>query len=247
MNINNFIYKSVLGIRHNRIFSFMDISGKVIDDLISLNGTGHFPVETFVKIGYSKDGSAFKLSDEEETLFVDCNLDGVVVTTDMLAEPKISLSQIKEMVVTIAETIFKHSSGKNSINRIGMLNYYKFKKEENSSKFLLSNLIKYEDYVGIPEQFLYRFSIKQPTIETVMPNQKYDYRNTIFTISAEKLEKKIDTPPTLIDVQIDHQIYFNPSKSFSSELINEHYRHYESFLDNFSKGHIYKALNPIQE
>lgn len=238
MKIQDQLYKVVFGIRHKRTFSMTNISGHILDALASLNGKNGFPKQCFTKAGLSGQNSGFRLSDDEETLIIDGNLDGLVFTCDMLAEPKLSLDQLKDMFLAIMEQYTKYSPGKSSINRIGIIYFYKFANLDNSARLLLSSLSKHTDFDGIPDQFMYRFSVKHPTVATLIPNELYDYRNTIFTINAERTPGDIPKPPDLIELNIDHQIYFYPERGYSSNIVLEHYSHFQTYLEHILKKNL---------
>lgn len=237
--------KIIVGIRHKRLFRVSDLLGEIVDRLIPLQGYGPFPGKCFERIG-RPDGMSIVLNDKEDTISVNCNIDGVILTCDMDAEPKLTIDDIKEMFSQIVNTVLPITSGAESINRIGIINQFIFPDYKNASETIYTNLLQL-DLKGIPDTLSLRFALKNPTTEAIVsPEEKKDYKNVIIQVNSDKSENIESKPPDIIRLSVDYQIYFEPARSFKNVLIENHFNEAIDYWDSHLKRSAISALNEVK-
>lgn len=101
--------KIIVGIRHKRLFRVSDLLGEIVDKLVPLQGYGPFPGKCFEQIKRPNSMSII-LNDKEDTISVNCNIEGVILTCDMEAEPKVTIDDIKEMFLQIVNIVLPITS-----------------------------------------------------------------------------------------------------------------------------------------
>lgn len=214
--------KIIVGMRHKRLFGVSDLLGQIVDKLVPLQGYGAFPGKCFERVG-RPDSMSIVLSDKEDTISVNCNIDGIILTCDMEAEPKLTMDDIKKMFLQVANTVFPMTGGSESINRIGIINQFIFSDYKNAAAAIYTNLLNF-NLKGIPDNLILRFALKNPTEESIInPEEKKDYKNVIIQINSYKSAEAELKPPDKVRLTIDYQIYFEPPKFFKDLLIENHF------------------------
>src|SRR6267378_4640665 len=115
----------VFGIRHKRLFGFLSRAGDILDTISALNGTPPFRHDFFSAISWP-DRVTARAQDRDGTFLVDVNIDGLVVTAD-LVKSRLTREQVKNMFVHIARIVlpmFKGAAA--SVNRVGAVDRYTF-------------------------------------------------------------------------------------------------------------------------
>src|SRR5262249_7373570 len=115
----------VFGIRHKRLFGFLGRAGDILDAINALNGAPPFREGFFTKVSWPNRVTD-RIEDQEETFFVDVNIDGIVVTVK-LEESGFSHQQAKTMFARIARDVLPISEGDTTVNRVGIVNRYTLK------------------------------------------------------------------------------------------------------------------------
>ena len=87
--------KFYMGLRHQRIFRISDIQGQMVDAVISMRGKGPVPANCFLQI-QRNDFLTVKLTDNEESISLTINSDGLIVMVNLDEDNPISVEQIEE-------------------------------------------------------------------------------------------------------------------------------------------------------
>lgn len=225
--------KVIWGIRHVRTFSVSDIFGDIIDKIVPLQGYGSYPTDCFAKI--ARSANTIVIQDKENTLSINCGIDGVIMECDMQAEPKIPTNTLKEMFNEIVNYVLPLSEGKNKINRLGLVHIYDISPFDNSAKRLVSDILNI-DLKGTPDDVFIRFALKNPAAEAIYePDKKADYKNVIIEISSQKEKEEDIGSPSRIRLSIDYQLYFTPVRTLNDVDISEHLSNAESYINDIIK------------
>ena len=221
--------------RHTRTFSVADVFGNIIDRLVPLQGYGLFPSNCFEITGRGKDGLSIVINDEDETIILKCTVDGIVLECDMLAEPPITSETVQGMYSELVRMILPMYEGGDKINRLGIVHQYQVSPFENSAIELFSKLFKV-DLKGYPDDILFRFGLKNPTSEAIFdPTVKTDYKNVIFNLTAKKENDRDKGLPSLIDISIDYQTYFEPVRTLKDISTKDHLKDATSYIEKHLK------------
>lgn len=214
--------KIIVGIRHKRLFKVSDLLGEIVDKLAPLQGYGPFPGKCFERIE-RPDVFSIILNDEENTISVNCNIDGIVLTCDMDAEPKLTIDNIKDIFLQTVNIVLKMTGGYESINRIGIINEFASQDYKNAAETIFANLMQI-GLSGIPDNLSLRLALKNPTeIAIINPEEKRDYKNVIIQVNSDKKDKDELKPPDMIRLSVDYQIYYEPPRVLKNELIERHF------------------------
>jgi hypothetical protein len=237
--------KIIVGIRHKRLFRVSDLLGEIVDKLVPLQGYGPFPGKCFDRIG-RPDSMSIILNDKEDTVSVNCNVDGVILTCDMDAEPKLTIDDIKEMFLQTVNIVLPMTGGSESINRIGIINQFIFPDYKNAAETIYKNLLHF-DLKGIPDNLSLRLALKNPTTEAIInPEEKKDYKNVIIQVNSDKSEEGESKPPDIVRLSVDYQIYFEPLRSFKNVLIENHFNETIEYWDTHLKKSTISALEEVK-
>ncbi|MEK6690076.1 MAG: hypothetical protein AABY78_02095 [Nitrospirota bacterium] len=238
--------KLIVGIRHKRLFRVSDFLGEIVDKLAPLQGYGPFPGNCFERIG-RPDNMSIILYDKENTISVNCNIDGVILTCDMDAEPKLTIEDITKMFLQIVNIILPLTGGSESINRIGIINQFLFQGYENAAKTIFTNLLNL-DLKGIPDNLVLRLALKNPAIEAIVnPEEKQDYKNVIIQINSDKTEEGETKPPDRIRLIVDYQIYYEPQRTLKNVLIENHFNETIEYWDTHLKKSNLSNLEEVKK
>jgi hypothetical protein len=230
------LYKVVFGLRHTRMFAFSGTSGRIIDAVAEKDVSKYGNQFALMTLSRSPDQMAFRLSNKMGNYFLDCNIEGFVLTYHRTGEDDpTTVETVKKQFTTILNNAVRIAEAENDINRIGIVNYYSFDTKTNSALSLVNNILKL-DLKGIPDSFLLRYALKNVTDEGQTDTTKSDYSNVILTFESDKSDKEATTPPDLIDLQIDHQIYFIPNRKYNARLIDEHFNKFEKVIANIESN-----------
>ena len=229
----------ILGIRHKRIFKFMNHSGEILDELIKLQGKDAFPLKCFSRFGKDRDGGYYKLHDDEETFIVEVNTDGVIFTVDMDAEPVLKVQEIEDSFCKILDIVFKVTGGNSTIDRIGIVNTFKIEDIKDLPECVIGNIVKINS-AGQPDDIAIRTSFKAKTEESKTKGGCFDYKNAIIQMMTTKKDADEDSPFDTLRASIDYQIYFKPFRSYKKEYVIQHHKDFKDYREtiltsNFSK------------
>lgn len=224
------IYKTVLGLRYKRTFSFTATSGKLIDDLLSKHGTDKDKYLGFKYIANKKNGMGVQLRNELGNFTLDIDIDGVVVSHHYTKDDPMNESRLVDWFDGILPNSLKMIGAQKTINRVGIVNYFTFENRKNASEDISKKLIKH-DLKGIPDNFALRFALKNPTPETQVRQDTLDYTNVIYNVKSEKMVNEEEST-SFIDIDLDYQIYYNPEKSYSKGMIKDHYKAYLKYIES---------------
>jgi|SRR5882724_5226630 len=76
----------VFGVRHKKLFSFLDYAGKVLDSVVEMQEAGELPRGTsFERVGWQR--TAAQLQDPKGAVTANFNVDGIVLTVDPVRSP----------------------------------------------------------------------------------------------------------------------------------------------------------------
>lgn len=239
------LYKVVFGIRHRRTFAFSATSGRIIDALASRTPPKSADPFSLVQLSWAPDRMAFRMSNKEGNYYLDCNIDGFVLTYHFMENDVSSEQIIRTQFISILNSSLHITEAKDYVNRIGVMNYYSIDAKDNSAKVLFQNLLKL-DIRGMPDTFLLRFGLKDVTAEGLVDSTRGDYSNVIFSISSDKIERESLTPPNLIDFQVDYQIYFEPERKYASQNIDLHFTNFLAFIRDLQNNKTLRLDRSIQ-
>ena len=238
--------KIIVGIKHKRLFRVSDLLGEIVDKLAPLQGYGPFPGNCFELIT-RPDNTSVVLHDKENTISVNCNIDGVILTCDMEAEPKVTIDDIKEMFLQIVNMVLPITRGSESIDRIGTVSQFIFKDYKNAAETIYKNLLNL-DLKGAPDNLSLRFALKKPTTDAIVdPEEKKDYKNVIIQVnsyrSSEEGEPK---PPDRIKLIVDYQIYYEPERTFKDVLLENHFNETIEYWDMYLKKSAFSLIDEVK-
>lgn len=237
--------KIIVGIRHKRLFRVSDLLGEIVDKLAPLQGYGPFPGNCFERIT-RPDNTSVVLHDKEDTISVNCNIDGVILTCDMEAEPKVTIDDIKEMFLQIVNIVLPMNRGSESINRIGIVNQFIFKDYKNAAETIYKNLLNL-DLKGVPDNLSLRFALKKPTDEAMVdPEEKKDYKNVIIQVNSYRSEEGEPKPPDKIKLIVDYQIYYEPERIFKNVLLENHFNETIEYWDMHLKKSAFSLIDEVK-
>jgi hypothetical protein len=234
------LYKIVFGLRHKKTFSFSGLSGRMVDQLLKRFGEGE--ELAFHEIAWTNDRMGFRLKNKLGNMFLECNFEGVVLSYHLSEGETPDIESIKNFYKDILGTIISTTDAKDSINRIGIIYQYTVDTEENAAKILFENLLKV-DIKGIPDSFGVRYSLKNVTDEGLVDTTKEDYSNVFFQFSTDKTDKEKISPPNIIDMNIDYQIYFSPERNFDKKYIDLHFKSLEKYLSKLEGNSLLEMVS----
>jgi hypothetical protein len=245
-----FPQRIVYGLRHRRLFNFMDIAGKVIDTLVRLQGQGNVPEDAFAIVGWDAGHSAFRLKDDENTLFVECDIEGIVLTCDMTAEPVLQPIQVKSMFCEVVEAVMSITRAE-TVNRLGIVHEHQIKTLGAApAESLVASLTNFKD-IGIKgdaDSLHLRVAFKNRTLQGMVRPDTSDYRNTIYTLGSVKAIKGSEEKPDAFSgviLTIDHQVYFEPDNRYDSELVDTHYDDLQYLFATNPMAKLFEWVSPV--
>lgn len=222
------------GLRHSRSFAVSDKLGDIIDQIVPLQGSGHFPSDCFAKVS-RPDSLNIELKDDEDTMILKCGVDGIILECDMLAEPPITPDKVYSMFNDVVNKIVTITGAKSKINRLGIVFKYSIKPFGNSAKELFSNLLKI-DLKGTPDNINIRMALKNPSIDALYhPDKKTDFQNAIIEVSSQREDEKKPGFPTTINISVDYQMYYEPNRSLKEIDIKKHFREANDYIETIVK------------
>lgn len=240
------LQKFIIGIRHQRTFMISDIHGVIADIVLSLSKKSSFPKGGFAKVA-RQDVSTLILTDNTDSISVNCNIDGIIVQADMSEGSPFTIEKVEQMFSHIVHEIIPLTKAVDRINRIGVVYEFHIPQFTNSAKAILSQFIKV-DLHGIPDNTLMRMSLKNPTAESLSyPDKKNDYKNVILTLSSEREksgedeteeseeEEKKEGIPTILKISADCQIYYIPQRDLKNVNIPSHLSDAKSYVESTIK------------
>lgn len=239
--------KIIVGIRHKKLFKFINNSGIIIDEILPLQGSGPFPEKCFNRLSWRADNMGFRLHDEFETIILECHTEGIIFSCDMDAEPLISLDEIQEIVLTIAIKVLPITDGIKLINRIGIVNEFLIKSFKNSANTAFSKICKFNSIPGIPDNFYTRVAFKNPLQIGYIKGSVNDYKNVILQIVSNKTDEEKESPPDSLRINIDYQIYFSPERNFSDEIFKKHFDDFKKFCEKIKESNLNELSQDIIE
>lgn len=238
--------KIIVGIRHKRLFRVSDLLGEIVDKLAPLQGYGPFPGKCFEQFT-RPDNMSIVIHDKEDTVSVNCNIDGVILTCDMDAEPKLTIDNIKEMFLQIVNIVLLMTGGSESINRIGIINQFIFPDHKNAAEDICTNLL-HLDLKGIPDNLNLKLALKNPAMEAIInPEEKKDYKNVIIQVYSDKSKEGELKPPDIIRLSADYQIYYEPQRILKNTLIEQHFNETIEYWDAHLKKSNLSILEEVKK
>jgi hypothetical protein len=209
-----------IGIRTVKTFEMADKMGLMVDKLIPLQGTGPFPENCFTQYAKGRDYGV-QLKDKNGTQLVTLNVDGVLVDCDMTAEPVIKDEIVRDMFKETLENTVMLTEAKNKVDRIGVVQIYTLKVDENSAKKIFHDTLQL-DLSGVSDNIKITFALKRAAEDSIyFPGQIKDFHNTIVEISSRGDDD--NKFPDTIQVSIDYQAYFKPEYTMEDVKIDEHF------------------------
>ena len=241
------LQKFIIGIRHQRTFMISDIHGDIVDRVIALSKQNPFPKDGFTKIS-RPDISAIILTNNDENISVNCNIDGIILTADMSGYSPHSTDKIQQMFIRIVNEIVPLTQAGDKVNRVGVVYEFHIPQFTNSAKAAFSQFMQVS-LQGTPDTVLMRVSLKNPIQESLIrPDKINDYQNVILTISSEREkegeedevedageEEKKERIPTILKITADCQIYYVPQRHIKHINIDGHLSNAKSFIESTIK------------
>lgn len=239
----------VFGLRHKRTFQVTDKFGEFTDKILPLQGRYPFPEKCFTKVG-QPDRLSVEVRDDERTLSVTYNVDGIVLNCDMLAEPLIEKDTVLEMFREVAEIGMPLTEGKNRVDRLGVLFNYSIGSFDNSAQLIFSNMLKTE-LKGKPDDIIIKFALKLPAAGAVYdPDKKADYKNVFVEALSFRKPKEEDSDkanlPSVMKLSIDYQHYFDPVRTYKDVDIAAHFSAAQDYIsESIMKSNLNIAAEKI--
>lgn len=225
----------VFGLRHLRTFSVSGKLGEIVDKIVPLQGYGHFPSDCFSMVLRPADALSIELKDEEDTMMLRCGVDGVTLDCDMMADPPISKDAVCVIFDEVAQKVVSMTEAKNKINRLGVIFRYSISPFGNSAETLFKNLLNI-DLKGIADNINIRMALKNPVKDSLYhPDQKSDYQNAIIEISSARDDEKKIGFPIKINVSVDYQMYYEPTRTLKDIEIKKHLKDADSYIGSAVK------------
>jgi hypothetical protein len=222
------LYKTVIGLRHKRLFAFSANSGSLIDYLVdkypkSKNGTLFFS-----KISWKPDRLGVRLINDLGNFALDIDIDGLVISYNYTVDDVINAESIAKNFDELLPDCLKYLGASKLVNRIGIINYYSFDEKRNAASELSERLLNIK-LNGIADTFTLRFSLKNPTEETLVRTDTLDYTNVIFLFNSERIEEG-NKSSRIIDINIDYQMYYSPEETYRRGMIIEHQKMFNKYV-----------------
>jgi hypothetical protein len=215
----------VLGLRHKKIFHFLDLSGEIIDALFDLQETGQIPEGSFDGVEWGKITSHIR--GPKDALRIDLGIDGIIMTVD-LRQTRISRDELKNHFLLFVNTACEITGGNEVVDRIGVVEHYELAHDTNADagRVAVENLTTLGALgtdLGDPADFGMRVALRTAT-ETAMAGTTKDWRNTIIQIANRKPGRQADDVEggEILRASIDVQLYFDPERPLNSRLIEDH-------------------------
>lgn len=225
-----------IGIRYDRTFRVMDVSGHVIDSIIR-DSRSPFKKNYFTDFAQlNNGGKALRNMETGESITV--TPDNILVHLSVKNFEKdsdwVKTKVFPYLVHLVSEQKFV------GINRVGVV----FRHELGFSN-KLKEVIKLftKDKIQSTTDLLIRFSEKLPTLKGLAVDGKNDYRNTIFTLERDSNKLYAD---------FDYQLYFEPKLDdirnfneidFYESSLNALTENFYCWIENFNDKEIDKTTN----
>lgn len=240
------MYKTVIGIRHKRLFNFTGCSGKMIDYLSSFYAKSKNDKLYISRVAWKPNGIGARVSNKEENFSIDIDFDGVVLNYNYYQDDNINLETLINSFNDMCGDLLKIAEANKSVNRIGILNYFNFDTgNSNPSKILFEKLLTVK-LSGHSDSFGLRFSVKNPTDNSLVRQDTADFTNAIFSFQSEKSSEDDQNDFYSIDINLDYQIYFNPEKTFNKDLLNNHFLQYKKYISYQAVADILNVLPEVE-
>jgi len=230
----------VFGVRHKKLFAFLDNAGEVLDAVIEMPEAGEVPPGiTFTEVGWTK-ATGSRVKDETGGVIVDFNVDGLVLTVDP-ERSGLARDAAKRLILALAAKVLPITGGDDRVDRIGTLETYRFN-HPSSGETAVNVLTTLRPLVGVvdtaePHDFAMRVSFRSATEEAIARRDVADWRNTILQVSNRPTDGR-EPDAHRLDVSIDYQTYFVPAQEYGANLIEDHYDRFLRRLEGLQAGRL---------
>jgi hypothetical protein len=230
----------VFGVRHKKLFAFLDKAGEVLDAVIEMPESGEVPGGiNFQEVAWTK-ATGSRVKDETGGIIVDFNVDGLVLTVDPL-KSRLTRDAAKRLVVALAGKVLPITGGDDRVDRIGTSETYRFS-HQSSGETAVNVLTTLRPLVGVietatPHDFAMRVSFRSATGEAIARRDVGDWRNTILQVWNRRSEER-DPDTRRLDVTIDYQTYFVPAREYRRSLVEEHHDRFLQRLEALQSGRL---------
>jgi hypothetical protein len=230
----------VFGVRHKKLFAFLDNAGEVLDAVIEMPEAGEVPGGiTFEEVAWTRPTGS-RVRDEKRGVTVDFNVDGLVLTVDPV-KSRLTRDAAKRLVLALAGKVLPITGGADRVDRIGTSETYQFA-HRSSGETAVSVLTTLRPLVGVietttPHDFAMRVSFRSATEEAIARTGVADWRNTILQVWNRPSEER-DPDTHRLDVTIDYQTYFDPAREYHRNLVEEHHDRFLQRLEALQVGRL---------
>jgi hypothetical protein len=225
----------VFGVRHKKLFSFLDYAGKVLDSVIEMQEAGDLPGgPSFENVGWQR--TVAQLQDAKGLVTVNFDVDGIVLTVDSRSGMRSDAA--KRLIQAVAKKVLSITGGDDRVDRIGTAETYRFDHRA-SGAAAVSALTSLNEIAGVGSagDVAMRVSFRSPTEQGLANEDIKDWRNLIVQVWNRRNEEP-EPDPHHLHVTIDYQTYFDPERPFGASLIEDHYRRFLSRLESLQTGRL---------
>jgi hypothetical protein len=224
------MYKTVIGLRHKRLFAFAGNSGNLVDHLVAEFTKEKNEKLYFSKIAWKPDHLGARLTNDQGNFTIEVDIDGLILTYNYIISDDISSEKLVKTFDDMLPECLKILGASQYVNRLGIMNYFAFDERKNAASELSNKLLTIK-LSGIADSFTLRFALKNPTPDTLVRTDTLDYTNVIFFFNSERVEED-NKIARLIDINIDYQIYLNPEKPYKKGMLIEHNEMFNRYVVN---------------
>ncbi len=210
--------KTVVGLRHDKTFKVRDISGKIVDSLLLLQGKGSLPADCFQLLDASSDQTQFKLHNVDDTFSLTFNLEGFFLTCDIPTLASLDASSLEDSFSTIAETILPLSGREKDIARIGAIHEYALLLPGELSDALLRQV-----FCSAPDGNLLNIGVHATLTLPTADSSGAAERRCIVSIVRAKADDEQGKCVVVTNLSIDFQFFFSPVCAFSRASLADAY------------------------
>jgi hypothetical protein len=228
----------VFGVRHKKLFAFLDNAGEVLDAVIEMPEAGEIAgVISFEEVAWTK-ATGSRVRDEKRGVTVDFNVDGLVLTVDPV-KSRLTRDAAKRLVLALAGKVLAITGGDDRVDRIGTSETYHFA-HQSSGETAVSVLTTLRPLAGgidttTPHDFAMRVSFRSATEQALARTGVADWRNTILQVWNRRSEER-DPDTGRLDVTIDYQTYFVPAREYHRNLVEDHHGRFLQRLEALQSG-----------
>lgn len=212
--------KMIIGVRHEKLYVFTDHVGEIVDKLREVQNYSNWPNFSFDAVSVDAKIGTVKVKNSEGTFDINCSSDGYLVSASLGAE--YTKGDLESTANILADSVLPIISAQNVIDRFGVVFHYTHTLKAGSSESL-QKVLTGVDLDGDLESCLVRQVIREEKCDSPDSNDSEEQIRKIMRTELIVPQESDGIPNVeqLINVEIDIQKYFYPSRPYDRNSLHE--------------------------